>query len=400
MNSKTRMIVFAVLGLILFAGAIYGVAMTAPASSALASDTTVYDNNSIDENFKFLKNIGIWFMLMLVAFLMMFIRKFEWSVLLATLLSAATSFVGYLAIQQFIFGEAWNQTLMIAGVVCAITLVIAIGVFLGTIKMWQYPILGLLFAPVYVLMELFMGGSIFGLGYATDPGGSILVHMGAAYFGLGVALAIREKKAFGEPMYTTTHSVGFVWLAAMLLWMLWPTFVTAFLPPEQVFWGIMTCYMAGVGSIIAAYVVCQVVEKKVNPLVYAYAMLAGPVAIGAPLLIVGAWGALVVGILAGALSALSFLFIHPWLCKKLGVLDVMGVHNLHGIPGWLGGIIAAVVVGSFVNIVAAFVIMFGTIIAGLIIGTILKLSRGVMPEGEAFMNDDNDFIKSEKPADA
>lgn len=396
MDSKTKTILFAVLGVLLFAGAIFAIAYTAPTS--VSGDTAAYNNDSIDENFKFLKNIGVWFMLMLVAFLMMFIRKFEWSVALATLLSAAACFIGYTAIQQFLFGAVWDQSLMIRAVICSITIVIGIGVFLGTIKMWQYLVAGLLFSPVYSLVEWFVGNQeIFG-SLATDPGGSILVHMCAAYFGLGVALAIREKRAFDEPMYTSTHSVSFVWLASMLLWMLWPTFVTALLPPEQVFWGTMTCYMAGIGSVLSAYVVCQAIEKKVNPLIYTYAMLAGPVAIGSPLLSVGPWGALAVGILGGALSALCFIYLQPWICKKLGAVDIMGVHNLHGVAGWLGAIIAAVIVGSFTNIVVAAVVMVGTLIAGAIVGFILKATRGTM--SEEFMDDSNDFIKNEQPANS
>jgi len=150
--------------------------------------------------------------------------------------------------------------------------------------MWQYLLAGVLFAPVFVALEYFL----FTVMDATDPGGSMLVHMCAAYFGLGVALAVREKRAFDEPMYTTTHSVSFVWLASMLLWMLWPSFVTALLPSDQVTWGMITCYMAGLGSIITTYLICQIVQKKVNPLIYTYAMLAGPVAIGSPLLSVNA----------------------------------------------------------------------------------------------------------------
>jgi len=394
-DSKTKTILFIVLGLILFAGAIYIVSATAP-TTGIPGDTTTYDNDSVDENFKFIKNLGVWFMLMMVAFLMMFIRKFEWSVALATLLVAATSFIGYLAIQEFIFGAVWDQALMIRGVICSITVVIAIGVFLGTIKMWQYLLAGLLFAPVYALVEWFIGNQVLFGSLTTDPGGSILVHMCAAYFGLGVALAIREKKAFDEPMYTSTHSVSFVWLASMILWVFWPAFVTALLPPEQVFWGTMTCYMAGLGSIISAYAVCQAVEKKVNPLVYTYAMLAGPVAIGSPLLSVSPWGALLIGVMAGIISALCFIYLNPWLCGKLGILDVMGVHNLHGVGGLFGAIVAAIVIGSFTNVVSAIVVMVGTLIAGFIAGIILKLTRGVMTD--EIMDDSNDFIKNEQPA--
>ena len=158
----------------------------------------------------------------------------------------------------------------------------------------------------------------------------------------------------------------------------------------------MTCYMAGLGSIISAYAVCQAVEKKVNPLVYTYAMLAGPVAIGSPLLSVSPWGALLIGIMAGIISALCFIYLNPWLCGKLGILDVMGVHNLHGVGGLFGAIVAAIVIGSFTNVVSAIVVMVGTLIAGFIAGIILKLTRGVMTD--EIMDDSNDFIKNEQPA--
>jgi ammonium transporter Rh len=207
-------------------------------------------------------------------------------------------------------------------------------------------------------------------------------------------------------MYTTTHSVSFVWLASMLLWVLWPAFVTALLPPDQVFWGMMVCYMGGIGSVLSAWIVCTVIQKKVNPLIYTYAMLAGPVAIGAPLLMIGPWVALLVGIMAGAISALSFIYLHPWLCKKLGVLDVMGVHNLHGVAGWFGAIVAVVAIlwiggtGStdqaMANILGAVFVFGVTIISGIVVGLIMKYTRGDFPD-ECMFSDDADFIKNEAP---
>ena len=375
-------------------------------TSAAAPDYTTTGDIGL-ENFKFVKNIMIWFMLMLVAFLMLFIKKYEWGVALAVLLSAAGSFLVYLLLQDFVFDRyVWDQDVMLMGVICAITVVIAIGCFLGKVKMWQYLFVGMLFAPVFCLVELFMAGEIVDSIVAMDPGGSILVHMCAAYFGLGVAIGIREKRAFNEPMYTTTHSVSFVWLAAMLLWVLWPSFVTALLPLDEVFWGMMTCYLAGIGSVLTAWIVCTIVQKKVNPLIYTYAMLAGPVAIGAPLLLVGPWAALVVGLVAGAVSALSFIFLHPRLCKAIGALDVMGVHNLHGVGGWIGvvaSIVAMGVIGGHgdeitANIVCAVFVVAVTLVIGAVIGVVLKLTRGKIADEDLF-SDDVDFIKSEKPAD-
>ena len=243
--------------------------------------------------------------------------------------------------------------------------------------MWQYLLVGVAFAFVYSLVEYLLANlSIFG-DFATDPGGSILVHMCAAYFGLGVAMGIRDKRAFDEPMYTTTHSVTFVWLASMLLWMLWPSFVTSLLDIENITWATITCYMAGIGSILSTYVICMVVQGKVNPLIYTYAMLCGPVAIGAPLLSVGPWGALVIGLIAGAVSTLCFIYLQPWFCKKIGVLDVMGVHNLHGVGGWMGAIFVTSR-WSVASLAMASVVCVLTSSPDSVVGVIRQFTRGDM----------------------
>ena len=91
--------------------------------------TIATGSDLVAEETQFGKNLDVWFMLMLVAFLMIFIKKYEWGVALAVLLSAAASFVVYLGIMDFYFEAPWNQVLLIKAVVCAITLVIAIATY-------------------------------------------------------------------------------------------------------------------------------------------------------------------------------------------------------------------------------------------------------------------------------
>ena len=359
------------------------------------SFVSISDGSNPQEQYQFSKNLDVWFMLMLVAFLMIFIRKFEWGVCLATLLSAAASFVVYLALQQFVFDyTVWDQALLIRAVICAITLVIAIGVFLGTCKMWQYLLIGVAFGFVYCLVEYIIGNVEIFDTLATDPGGSVLVHLCAAYFGIGVALGIRDKTAFDEPMYTTTHSVTFVWLASMLLWMLWPSFVCSLLPLESVTTGTITCYMAGIGSLLSTYFVSSMLGK-INCLVFTYAMLCGPVAIGAPLLSVGPWGGLLIGLIAGAVSTLCFVYLQPWFTKKIGVMDMMGVHNLHGVGGWMGAIFVSVIVGSVSTFVIAIIVFVVVMVTGFVIGLVVRATRGSM----VICDDDFDFVKTEAPKD-
>jgi ammonium transporter Rh len=183
----------------------------------------------------------------------------------------------------------------------------------------------------------------------------------------------------------------------MLLWMLWPSFVSSLLAPEYVTWATITCYMAGIGSIISTYVVCQILQKKINPLIFTYAMLAGPVAIGAPLLIADQWSALLIGIVADAVSSVCFIYMQPWLCKKLGILDVMGVHNLHGLGGWIGVIASSIMLGSLTNIVIAIAVVAIALAGGAAVGLVTRLTRGTMDD---IMDDDPDFIPNEKPEEA
>ena len=74
------------------------------------------------------------------------------------------------------------------------------------------------------------------------------------------------------------------------------------------------------------------------------ATLAGGVAIGsAANLMVSPGGALAVGVAAGLLSVGGYTYLMPRLEASIGLRDTCGVHNLHGMPGVLGGLVAAIV---------------------------------------------------------
>jgi ammonium transporter Rh len=78
------------------------------------------------------------------------------------------------------------------------------------------------------------------------------------------------------------------------------------------------------------------------------ATLAGGVAIGSPCGILYLPGvALAIGCIAGAISVVGFKIIGPKLVDKIGLYDTCGVHNLHGIPGLLGGISSAIIAACY-----------------------------------------------------
>lgn len=321
-----------------------------------------------EELFRYHRGQDIFFMLMLVAFLMLFIKRYQWGVALITLLVLSVTFPLYYAIRTLVFGEAGDIITIILAVVAAITLIIACGMFLGQIKTWHYIIVALLFVPVYAFNEWFLFTYLEGV---ADAGGSLLVHAFAAYFGFGVILALRNKEVWDEPVDSTVHSVSFVWLASMLLWMLWPSFTSALVDSAQVVPVMLVTYMALMGSTLSTYILLSVIQKKIDPLIFTYAILAGGVTIGSTIDLVGPWAAFGIGALAGIVSTLCFLYLHGALGKTTGAMDLMGVHNLHGIPGILGALLAIPFVGV-VQVSAAAGTVVIALVGGLVVGIIIK----------------------------
>ena len=76
------------------------------------------------------------------------------------------------------------------------------------------------------------------------------------------------------------------------------------------------------------------------------ATLAGGIGIGAigRLKSVTPCGALVVGLLSGALSTYGYANVQPKLLAKYGLHDTCAVHNLHGMPAILSGAASALFV--------------------------------------------------------
>lgn len=57
------------------------------------------------------------------------------------------------------------------------------------------------------------------------------------------------------------------------------------------------------------------------------------------------FSAMICGYVVGALSAIGYVYIGPFLKDKIKLHDTCGVHNLHGMTGLSGGIISAIVSG-------------------------------------------------------
>jgi len=77
------------------------------------------------------------------------------------------------------------------------------------------------------------------------------------------------------------------------------------------------------------------------------ATLAGGVAVGTSSdLVTSPWFSILIGFSAGIISAIGYAKIGPALLNsRLALHDTCGVHNLHAMPGVLGGIFGAIAIG-------------------------------------------------------
>jgi len=217
---------------------------------------------------------------------------------------------------------------------------------LGRLRHYQYLLLAALLVPAYMINEkLVLDG---GLGVTkgfVDSAGSVIIHAFGAYFGLGLALSLTSRSSLGEAVETDETSDRFSMLGSMVLWIFWPSFCSAVVPAADVPRTAINTVVALCGATLSAYVASNLLRRgKMAFGDIANASLAGGVAIGATCNHVNPALAFGIGILAGALCVVGYALIQPRLDRALRIVDTCGVHNLHGMPGLLGGLVAALVV--------------------------------------------------------
>jgi len=331
--------------------------------------------SSILEVQQYERAIHIMAMLLLgFGFLMVFVRKYGRSTLTATFLLVSTALPLYFIMSDSsIFGGANGeiQKLILAEFGAA-SLLIAAGALLGRIKIHQYIILGLLFIPFYKLNEFIVmenGLNVMKNGVA-DTGGSIVIHAFGALFGLGAAMAMTTKAELDKSIEADATSDRYSMLGSMILWIFWPSFCAALVPVEAIPHTVVNVFLALCGSTIITYILSVTIRGKISISDIANAALAGGVAIGSTCDYASHGSAMIIGVIAGAISTLGFTIIQDRQKKILKAVDTCGVTNLHGLPGIFGGLAAIAVVpeldtasqisGILITVVLALILGFGT----------------------------------------
>ena len=313
-------------------------------------------------------------------FLMVFVRRYGFGAVTGTYLVVAVGLPLYILLRaNGIFGHQLSphtlDALLFAELSVA-TALIAMGAVLGRLRVFQYALLALLVVPLYLLNEwLVLDDAI---GYTTgfkDAAGSIVIHAFGAYFGLSMSIVLTTAYQRTKPIESDHTSDRFAMLGSMVLWLFWPSFATALVPLENMPQTVVNTLLALSGATIATYfLISKLHHGKTSIVDMANAALAGGVAIGSVCDVVSPTGAFGIGLLAGAVSVLGYVFLQPVLESKFKLVDTCGVHNLHGMPGLLGGMSAFLVVPdvAIAQFNGMMITLFIAIVGGLTAGVIIR----------------------------
>ncbi len=169
---------------------------------------------------------------------------------------------------------------------------------------------------------------------AFDFAGGTAVHINAGAAALALAIVVGRRRGWPkEPM--KPHNLPFVMLGAALLWFGWFGFNAGSALAANGLAGVafINTFTATAAAIIGWLVIERIRDGHATSLGAASGVVAGLVAITPACAFVDTWGALLIGVFAGAFCALAVS-----LKYKAGFddsLDVVGVHLVGGLWGTL-----------------------------------------------------------------
>jgi len=388
-NNKLILIAILLITIIIAVGFI-------PAAHQTGHETIVETSESLGyiyDSLKYEKSIHVLAMLLIgFGFLMVFVRNHGFSSVTATFLVVSVALPLYMLIKSMGGHEFSIVSIdsFILAEFAAASLLIAVGAPLGRLKMDQYIVLALLFIPAYIVNEWIILESGMFEGF-VDVGGSVVIHAFGAYFGLGLVANTMSKFDNQPECDNDSLSNQFCLIGSMILWIFWPSFTSALVAPNEVVITAINTIFALCGATLATYVFTRLIRGKIEIEDIANAALAGGVAIGSVCNTTTPGYAMLIGIAAGAVSTIGYTMIAPKVEKLIRGTDTCGVHNLHGMPGVLGGVFGIFISGAAGIQLGGIAV---TVVLGFIFGKVTGLVLNLFGQKEIPYSDEDEFFTS------
>lgn len=222
---------------------------------------------------------------------------------------------------------------------CAVVL-ISFGAVLGKTSPVQLLIMALLEILVFAVTEWAVLKYI----RINDAGGTILIHLFACYFGLGVSFVLyRPSLNNGHPKEITSyHSDILSVMGTLFLWIFWPSFNSALtVKGDDQHRAILHTFIGLSSSTITAFALSALFNKrgKLTMADIQNVTLAGGVTVGASVdMMISPVAAYALGVMGCTACFLGYKYMTPFLAQRMRIQDQCGIHNLHGLTGLISSI--------------------------------------------------------------
>ncbi|MEJ5153577.1 ammonium transporter [Comamonas sp. MYb396] len=227
----------------------------------------------------------------------------------------------------------------------AITVALIVGAFAERIKFAAVMIFAVLwFTFSYLpIAHMVWGGGLLGKDGALDFAGGTVVHINAGVAGLVGSYVLGKRLGFGREALAP-HNLTLTMVGASLLWVGWFGFNAGSAGAANGLAGLAFINtIVATGAACVSWLVCETLHKgKPSMLGAASGAVGGLVVITPAAGFVGPMGAIVMGLLAGALC----LWGVSGLKRLLKVDDTCDVFGVHGVGGILGAILTGVFCAS------------------------------------------------------
>ncbi len=182
---------------------------------------------------------------------------------------------------------------------------------------------------------------------ARDIGGGMTIHTLGAYCGLTASMFLYDKRAVGNSDNSNIYSSDlFAFIGTTFLWIMWPSFNAVLASDDFYNRALLNTFISLCACTVVTFALSRLVHHGKFEIVHIQnSTLAGGVAMGvAADLNIGWGGAFLSGMIAGIISVLGYAYLTPFLLKRIRLIDVCGVHNLHGMPGLLSAFIGIIAI--------------------------------------------------------
>ncbi|XP_037534854.1 ammonium transporter Rh type B-like [Nematolebias whitei] len=217
---------------------------------------------------------------------------------------------------------------------CAVVL-ISFGAVLGKTSPVQLLVMALLEISVFSVTEW----AVLKYLRINDAGGTILIHLFACYFGLGVTFVLyRPSLNKGHPKENTSyHSDILSVMGTLFLWVFWPSFNSALtFKGDDQHRAILHTFIGLSSSTITAFALSAMFNKrgKLTMADIQNVTLAGGVTVGASVdMMISPVAAYALGVMGCIACFFGYKYLTPFLAQRMRIQDQCGIHNLHGLTG-------------------------------------------------------------------